>query len=116
MERVGRRLLEAEPQVPRLGRVVLGMDEEYTRADDLGCFHASQEHVLEQRAAETCALVSFVDREASEEDRGHRARSGLTLERSLRRIFRGDLGRRDRVVADNGLPVFQRHDEHARGV
>lgn len=58
--------------------------------------------------------MSFVDRAPGEQDRWHGPRLRLASERSLRRLFRGDLGSRDRVVADNGLPVLGRGDEYAR--
>src|SRR5216684_3615026 len=95
---------------------MLGVDEQDARADRIGGLDAAQQDVLEKRAAEAGALVLAVDGEPGEQDRRHRARAWLPLERSRSRVFRSDLRGGERVVADDGLAVLERRHEDTGGV
>jgi hypothetical protein len=69
-----------------------------------------------ERAAVACALVLAVDREPGEENRRHRSRLRLALERTSGRVFRCDLRGGERVVADDDLAVLECRYEDAGGV
>src|SRR6266540_6873180 len=81
VERVGGGWLEAVLEVPGLGAVVLGVDEQDARADRLGGLRRAQNGVLEHGAADAGALVAFVHGESREQDRRDGSVAWLTLER-----------------------------------
>jgi hypothetical protein len=116
VERIGGRLLEVVLHVPGLRGLVLGVNEQDSRADRVRRIYASQEDILEKGAPEARSLVFAIDGEPREEDRRHWPGPWLPLERASRSVLWGDLGGRESVVADDRLTVVQRRDEHAGGV
>jgi hypothetical protein len=116
VQRVGRRFLESELQIPALRRIVLGVDEQDTSPDRLSRVDAPKQNVLQERSTEASALMGAVDCEPGEQDRGQWSGARLTFECSGGGILRSDLRRSKRGVTDDGLSVVERRYENARRI
>ena len=93
---------------------MLGVHEEDSGTDRVRGIDAAKKDVLKEGAAEACSLMLSVNRKPGEENRRDGPGAWLALQSASGRFVGRELGRSERVIADDRLTVIERGDEYAR--